>query len=82
MNNEGLIGWMSRGEVAIIANSIQWRVKSAFITYRSRAVPADALADPFTSRPPDCHRFKLVHIFDKQPNSQTGRGDRQCPSQL
>lgn len=34
MNNEGLIGWMSGGEVAIIASSIQWRVKSAFITYR------------------------------------------------
>jgi len=33
MNNEGLIGWMSGGEVAINASSIQWRVKSAFITY-------------------------------------------------
>lgn len=37
------------------------------------AVPADALTDPFASCLPDCYWFKLVRIFDKQPNSQTGQ---------
>lgn len=58
------------------------------------AVPADALTDPFASCQPDCHWFKLVHTFDKQPNSQKkrrkkkkkkekeGQDDSQCPSQL
>lgn len=33
------------------------------------AVLADALADPFASCLPDCRSFKLVHTFDKQPNT-------------
>lgn len=82
MNNEGLIGWMSGGEVAIIASSIQWRVKSAFITYRC------PLCQQMLSRIRSHHvcliatRFKLVHTFDKQPNSGTGQDGGECPSQL
>lgn len=89
MNNEGLIGWMSGGEVAIIASSIQWRVKSAFITYRC------PLCQQMLSRIRS-HHVSLIatdsswctHLTNsltakkKDKKKKEGQDESQCPSQL
>lgn len=90
MNNEGLIGWMSGGEVAIIASSIQWRVKSAFITYRCPL--CQQMLSRFRS-----HHVSLIatdsswctHLTNRltakkkeEKKKKKGQDDSQCPSQL
>lgn len=93
MNNEGLIGWMSGGEVAIIASSIQWRVKSAFITYRcplcqqmlsrirSHHVSLIATDSSWCTHLTNSLTAKKKEKKEKKKRKE-GQDDSQCPSQL